>query len=206
MATTTEIYQSRRTLVDILASRGFDVSEYTEFSPNEVDTMYNSCQLDMLVTRKSDGHTIYVKYHSSPVSKNIRTALDNMVEDLYLVEEILKPKDTLIVVVDDEPNEGLLAKMSYLFNHSGIFVVMHAIDRLQFNILEHVLVPRTEILTTEEAAEFMKTFRISDISQIPEISRFDPHALALCVRPGQICRFYRNSETALQTIYYRICV
>ena len=42
--------------------------------------------------------------------------------------------------------------------------------------------------------------------QLPEISRFDPQALAMCLRPGQICKFERDSATALKYEYYRICV
>ena len=42
--------------------------------------------------------------------------------------------------------------------------------------------------------------------QLPEISRFDPQALALCIRPGDVCKFIRNSSTALEYNYYRICV
>ena len=53
----------------------------------------------------------------------------------------------------------------------------------------------------------METYNIKDVSiQLPEISRFDPHAMAICLRPEQIVCFYRESTTALTYKYYRICV
>ena len=48
--------------------------------------------------------------------------------------------------------------------------------------------------------------QIKDKSQLPEISRFDPHALVVGVRPGNICLIQRSSLTALKTNYYRVCV
>ena len=51
-----------------------------------------------------------------------------------------------------------------------------------------------------------KNHRITDIKKIPEISRFDPQALAMSLRPGQICKFDRNSATSMNYTYYRICI
>ena len=52
----------------------------------------------------------------------------------------------------------------------------------------------------------MTKFNIKQPMQLPEISRFDPQALVMCLRPGDICRFIRNSATAMKYDYYRICV
>jgi DNA-directed RNA polymerase subunit H (RpoH/RPB5) len=41
---------------------------------------------------------------------------------------------------------------------------------------------------------------------LPEISRFDPQALVVGLRPGDICKIDRSSVTALNTNYYRICI
>jgi DNA-directed RNA polymerase subunit H (RpoH/RPB5) len=202
----TQIYKSRCNLIKLLVAQGYDMTDKTNFSINEVNTMYWMSKMDIRAMRESDGCKVYVKYHSAPVSKNIRSAIDNIVDDLYVNEKTLTPRDTLIIVVDDEPNDSIIAKMKHYYDTAGIFIVMHYIKRLQFNILEHVLVPRMEVLSVEECAEFMRERQISDKSKLPSISRFDPHALALCVRPGQVCRIHRSSETAIETLYYRVCV
>ena len=62
------------------------------------------------------------------------------------------------------------------------------------------------VLNEKEEIDFMKKYQIRDKSQIPEISRFDPQALVVGVRPGNICYIQRPSITALTTDYYRVCV
>jgi DNA-directed RNA polymerase subunit H (RpoH/RPB5) len=127
------------------------------------------------------------------------------VDDLFISETVLdKRTDTLILISDDEPNDMIRSKVEYLFNHDGIFVVIHNIKRLQFNLLKHKDVPPVRALTEEEQTELMKKYRI-DASQLPSISRFDPVSLAICLRPGQVCVFKRNSVVALETDFYRIC-
>jgi len=52
----------------------------------------------------------------------------------------------------------------------------------------------------------MKKYQIKSKTQLPEISRFDPQALVIGIRPGEICKIQRPSSTALTTDYYRVCV
>ena len=54
--------------------------------------------------------------------------------------------------------------------------------------------------------ELKKTQNISSLKLLPEISRFDPQALAIALRPGQVAKFTRTSATALTSLYYRICI
>ena len=166
--------------------------------------MYNNNQLDMILNH-NDGRKIFIKYYlkSKQMKKN---DLDDIIEDLYQIENILEKKDTLIIITEDEPNETITAKVKYLFDQDNIFIVMHNIKRLQFNILKHTLVPTCSILNQVDTENLKKTYNLKTLSQLPEISRFDPQALAICLRPGEVCKYERKSVTAMNTIYYRICV
>ena len=93
-----------------------------------------------------------------------------------------------------------------MWEQENIYVIAHSIKRLQYYILDHVLVPPHRILNAEEATAIRIKYNITDNSQFPEISRFDPVALAICMRPGEICEIIRPSKTAIQAPYYRICV
>jgi len=171
--------------------------------------MLNNSQLDMLVTNKDTGLKVYIKYYFTlkQSSKQIKKeALDDIIDDLYNIEDVLTKKDTLMVIIDDEPNDTILTRLKYLYDHDGIFVVLHNIHRLQFNILKHTLVPKMAVIPDSEISEFMKKYQIRDISQLPEISRFDPQALVLGIRPKEICRIERDSVTAMSTTYFRVCV
>ena len=167
--------------------------------------MNNSYQLDMLITHKSNGKKIYIKYNLNAKQLNTQT-VDNVIEDLYTIDTVLTKDDTLVIVSDVEPNETILTKIRYLYDHSGIFIVIHNINRLQYNLLNHRLVPKSRILGDNEVDELKKTYNILKLSQLPEISRFDPHALAICLRPGQVCEFTRDSATAMNAKYYRVCM
>jgi len=132
--------------------------------------------------------------------------LDNIIEDLYLIENVLTKQDSLVIIIDDEPNDTILAKVKYLYEREGIFVIIHNIKRLQTNILKHVMVPQMNVLSESEVADFKKKHHIQDEkTQLPEISRFDPQALVVGLRPGDVCRILRPSVTALETTYYRVC-
>jgi len=202
---TLKLFKSRTTLLEQLDGLDYDTSEYEEFSINEVDAMNNNNQLHMTLQHRTDNRKIHVTYYLN--SKQINRAnLDNIVEDMYNIDNILTKNDTLIIVIEDEPNDAIITKVKYLYDHDGIFVVIHNINRLQYNLLNHTIVPKCEILGDSEIGELKKKFNITDTKQLPEISRFDPQALVMCMRPGQVCKFKRESSTALFTDYYRICI
>ena len=198
------IYNSRNNVLEILSELKYDINDYKAFNINEIDAMYNNNQLDMILNH-NDGRKIFIKYYlkSKQMKKN---DLDDIIEDLYQIENILEKKDTLIIITEDEPNETITAKVKYLFDQDNIFIVMHNIKRLQFNILKHTLVPTCSILNQVDTENLKKTYNLKSLSQLPEISRFDPQALAICLRPGEVCKYERKSVTAMNTIYYRICV
>src|SRR6056300_894368 len=202
---TFKLFKSRTTLMEQLDGLDYDTTEYENFSINEVDAMNNNNQLHMTLQHRTDKRKIHINYYLN--SKQINRAnLDNIVEDLYNIDNILNKNDTLIIVIEDEPNDAIITKVKYLYDHDGIFVVIHNINRLQYNLLNHTVIPKCEILGDSEIGDLKKKFNISDTKQLPEISRFDPQALVMCMRPGQVCKFKRESSTALFTDYYRICV
>jgi DNA-directed RNA polymerase subunit H len=199
------IYKSRNTIVSQLDSLGYNVADYEQFSINEIDAMTTNNQLDMLVSRESDDKKAYVKYLLS-LKQLRKDNLDQLIEDLYEIELVLQKNDTLIVVTNEEPNDTITQRIKYLYDHNGIFIVMHYIKRLQFNVLSHELVPKAYVMTEEDVAKLKVKYNIATVDKLPEISRFDPQALALCLRPGQVIQIIRKSNTALDYNYYRVCV
>ena len=51
----------------------------------------------------------------------------------------------------------------------------------------------------------MKKFNIEDDSQMPQISRFDPVARAILLRPEEVCKIIRYTNASYITEFYRIC-
>ena len=205
--TTQIIYNSRKTLLEYLFDQGFSISDYDEFSINEVLAMISNNQLDMLLsedTDKEEKRKVYIKYH---LKKSLRPQyIDEFVEDLYSLDNILQKNDTLIVVSKDDPNDSLKKYLKQLYADDNIFVVVLSLRRLQFNVLNHELVPKHRILNSTEQAEFVKKYNITESSQVPEISRFDPVALCIGLKPGSIVHITRPSKTAIKGDYYRYCI
>ena len=198
------IYKSRNTMIEQLRNLDYDMTDYAEFSINEIDAMNTNNQLDMLVSRE-DGQKIYVKYLLN-IKQLRKDNLDQLIEDLYDIETVLEKKDTLIIITNEEPNDTITQRIKYVYDHSGIFIVLHYIKRLQFNILKHTLVPNAEILKEDELESLKEQYNLKTLMDLPEISRFDPQALALCLRPKQVIKIDRKSDTALEYNYYRVCV
>jgi DNA-directed RNA polymerase subunit H (RpoH/RPB5) len=205
-----QIYNSRLTLLKQLEKQGFNISEYTGFSVNEINTMKTNNQLDMIIEKTvgteehKETKKIYVKYY---LLKALRpNNLEEIVDDLFNIEEILTKHDTLHIVVKDEVNDTLQAQLRHIWERDNIFIVIHPLKRLQFNVLEHSLVPPHRVLSNDEKIAVMKQYNIMKDEDFPDLQRFEPVAKAIGIRPGEVCEILRPSKTAVSAPYYRICV
>jgi len=202
-----KLYKSRKNILKQLGQTGYDVSNNTNFSINEVNIMYQNNQQDMLLEQK-DKNTgkIYIKYS---VDKALRPQnIRDIIEDLYNLEQILQPNtdDTLLIVTKDSANDTLTNLLIELYARDNIYINIISLDELQFCLLEHFLVPKHTKLNNEEKEEVKKKYNIVDESNFPKISRFDPVAKINCLRPNEVCKIERKSPTAIIANYYRICV
>ncbi|UCG45959.1 MAG: DNA-directed RNA polymerase subunit H [Candidatus Bathyarchaeota archaeon] len=74
-----------------------------------------------------------------------------------------------------------------------------------FNIFKHTLVPKHEIITSEEKEELLTKYGIQPY-QLPRIRVSDPGAIAIGASPGDIIRIIRKSPTAGEYVGYRYVV
>jgi DNA-directed RNA polymerase subunit H (RpoH/RPB5) len=205
------IYNSRKIILELMEKQGYNVNDYAKFSINEVNSMKQNNQLDILLETKDDitnpsalKRKIYIRYY---LGKVIRPSnLQEMIDDLFVLSETLKKEDTLFIIIKDDPNETIINELKHIWEKDGIFIVIESIKRLQFNILNHVLVPSHRVMDEKEVKDVMIKYNITDKSQFPDISRFDPVARVIGLRPGQVCNIIRASKTAIETNYYRVCV
>lgn len=196
------VYKSRNNIIDLLQKRGFDVSEYNEFSINDVSMMINNKQLDLLFSDNND-NKIFVKYY---LGKSLRpNNITEFVEDLFNLEEILNKNDELLIISKDDINDSIKSTLIQLWETNQIYVNIININRLQFNILNHVFVPEHYVLSNEEKNVVYKKSNITEDSKMPEISRFDPVSCVIGLRPNQLCKIIRPSKTAITSDFYRLC-
>ncbi len=195
------IYKSRNTLIEILQQREFNVDDYNEFSINEINVMFNNNQLDLLL--ENNNNKIFVKYY---LGKSLRpNNILEIAEDLFNLEEILNKTDELLIIVKDDINDSIKNTLIQLWEQQNIFISIISLKRLQYNILNHVLVPEHIIMSNEEKNDIKKRYNIVNDSKFPQISRFDPVATVIGLRPEQLCKIIRSSKTAITSEYFRLC-
>ena len=204
------IHKSRQNVLDLMEKQDYNTNEYAKFSINEVNSMKQNNQLDMLLEKNTEDpvtkrkQKMYVHYF---ITKKITPAnIQTLIDDLFNLEETLTKDDTLFIICKDDMNETITNELIHIWEKDGIFIVIESIKRLQFNILNHSLVPKHRVMSEDEVTKVMAKHNIIDRKQFPDISRFDPVARVIGLRPGQVCHIERPSKTAVVADYYRICM
>ena len=88
-----KIFASRKIILDLAKSRGFNIENYENFTINDILIMNTNKQLDMLLINNNTGKKIYYKYH---LTTKIRGPhIQDYIEDIYSIDEVLKKVDDL---------------------------------------------------------------------------------------------------------------
>ena len=200
-----KLYKSRKNLLNQLGTIGFNVEDYNNSSINEINVLYQQNKQDMLL-KGADGSSLYINYS---VDKALRPQnIPDLVEDLYHLENVLAPNtnDYLIIVAKDSANDTLTNLLIQLYANEKILVNIVSLSELQFNIMEHELVPKHTKISVEETAQVKKDYNISDNSQFPKISRFELISRIIGMKPNDVCKIIRPSSTSITSTMYRICI
>lgn len=202
-----KIYKSRNTLLEHLDYRNFDIRDYKDISISTVYKMYNNDQLDMILQTNKNGSEssikkVYIKYHLGGTLKV--SQINHIIDDLFDLEEILKKKDDLIIVMNNEPNETIQNALKKIWETEGIYIIIWSLNALQINVLKHCMVPSHRVLSEDEKESVMIKYSKNN-KDFPDISIFSPPAMAIGLRPGEICEILRPSPTSIVEVFYRIC-
>ena len=125
---------------------------------------------------------------------------------LYKIEHDMKPNDCIVLIIVNEVNETMQKLLEQIWEKEGAYVNILSLSQLQFCVQEHSLVPKHEPLSAEDKTKVFDRYYIKNDHELPQISRFDAQAKAICLRPGQLCKITRPSKTCITETYYRLCV
>ena len=107
----------------------------------------------------------------------------------------------------NKDNENLLQAKAYqLYQTYKYFTQIFFINLLQQNIIEHSYVPKHILLDTEKEKEILEIYGIDSKRKLPYITKYDPIAKYIGMKPGNLCKIIRKSCTAGEYISYRYCV
>ncbi len=79
------------------------------------------------------------------------------------------------------------------------------ISERDFNPLEHILVPKHEILDEDNLKKILMEYNI-EREQLPKIRVSDPAAIAIKAKVGDVVRIIRKSSTAGNSGFYRLVI
>ncbi len=198
-----KLYKARQNLLAQLKECGFDTKQYENCNINELNSMYQSGQQDMIIENDKK-EKIYINFR---IDKGLRPQyISDLIEDLYNLDNILQKTDMVFIICKSIPNDTIKTTLIQLFAEQNIFINVLSIDRLQFNIFNHNYVPKHRRLDNNELLSIKNTYNINDDSSFCKISRFDPVAQLIGLRPNEVCEITRNTQNTIESKFYRICV
>ena len=154
-----KLYRSRKVLIEQLKYLKYDVSSFTDFSINDIYILNENKQLSFMV-QKENGQKKYFHYH---ISKALRPAhIIDIIEELYQVEEVLTKDDELCIIIKENVNSTVMGALVDILLEENIFITVRGIHTMQTNILNNTLVPKHEVLSSEEKQENIDTHRTED--------------------------------------------
>lgn len=203
------IYRSRMTLLDILERRGYDVSKYRKFSPAEAAAAAAAfSSLSFKVTKKNDETKVCDVRYATVTRQKLDTFFDDIEDE--------DSENTEVIVMQIAPvadAHHMVALKQYMKMKEGetkerrkLRVSFFSIYMLVVNPLNHVLVPKHEIIQPDFHKELMDSLYITSKSKFPEIKfHIDPIARCIGAVPGDIIKITRSSPSAGESIIYRVC-
>lgn len=194
-----EIETIRRNLKDMLEARGDDVS-YIEEHGDAVEVSRYYSEVIILDTDKT---TVFFALSKEKFKewKQEETS-ESMIEKYHT-------KNFILVVMDGQISPAVLTQLQArdkALQAEGGCLQIFTTKELMYNPLKHVLVPKHEKISEEEAKNIMEIYMVKHRSQLPIISRNDIIARWLGLKHGDIVRITRYNDTSGVYYYYRCCV
>jgi DNA-directed RNA polymerase subunit H (RpoH/RPB5) len=208
------LFRSRQTLLQILKAKGYQTRPYEKFGPFEVECMCSNSRdanMNMTLEREVEGSAAPAKCYVRYGLPRIKNRLKSFMEKIVYTEEgelAVDPATTEIVVITMEPiGDSFHLEALKQFTVNKLRVSFFDAHTLISNPLEHVLVPKHEIVPKDEEETLLKNLRCLKKTNLPKI-RFHEDIIGrlLGLMPSDIVKITRPSPSAGETVYYRVCM
>ena len=204
------IFKSRKNILKLLTIRGYDVSAFKNQTKEELNILYQNHNkkvtydidtLDIFIKDETRGN-ILIKYVLS--EKCRAKVIEKIMETLYT--DFLENNDTCIIVTKEKVTyKGSLETfINKIYKENKQFGQIFSISDFLYDITEHELCPKYQILTEEEKEEVLKMYN-AELKQLPELPVDDALGSFYGVRVNQMVKVTFSSQTAGITNNYRVC-
>ena len=210
------LFRSRKTLLSILDKKGYDVTPYEKFGPWEVESMIQSDiknSLHMHLSQKKESNSVkncIVIYRLKRVKQSLPTFYNETFVDETSEHFIKDFENTEVIVMLLEPVNTVDVFHNFALDKyisDKLRISFFQAYSLVNNPSEHILVPKHEIVPTEDISALKKSLNIQSISNLPFI-RFhqDIQVRLLGAVPGDIIKIIRPSPSSGVEVMYRVCI
>jgi len=201
------LVRSRPTILEMLENRGYDVESYKGISSIEIEKLAttNTNLLTIEVVKEEKKRLIVVYW----VESTTRHKAFEEVERLWNPEFTphYDPKsDELFIVLGEPMNKAfhLAAKKQWSVNKAR--VNFFSLKSIISNPARHSMVPPHRKLLDTEIKDVIASLHMKSKSEFQHIKfHEDMQARVLGLVPGDVVEIKRPSETAAETICYRVC-
>jgi DNA-directed RNA polymerase subunit H (RpoH/RPB5) len=203
------LYLSRYTLIELLEYRDFNVEKYKNFTSTEMNILAAEIQTttpEPIIVENDTYHTEvhYFLNKSNITPKSISQIIETII--LKMDQQNTKKKDIIMVILN-KPTANVLLKINQIFKESGIYIQIFSIRHLMFNIVNHKLVPsHTKMEDGFFEKEIKEQLNIQTPDMLPYILNTDPVAMFIGLRPKEIVKITRPSNSAGVHLVYRYCI
>ena len=182
--------QNFKTLTEILKDRGYPIDL--------------KCDEDNLEFRKENEITkICCKLKSRATKNTITETIENLIELDY------QGKQVIIIIINETLTNSLFSVQRNIYKKYGdLDILLQIIPcyRIAYNIKNHSKYIKHEKLSEQEKQDLLKELFIEDENKLPKISINDSMSFYAQLKPGDVCRITRPSNSTGFTYYYRLCV
>lgn len=188
-----QIITSFGTVLEMLQDRGIDTKGVTKQNLADVLSADPYKQIVEVVVGK-----IKVIWYTP---QKIKTAdVKEILEDDIKNNNI---HDLYILIMNESPTTNNMKSLQNL----DIKMEIHLVKRLLFNITQHSLVPKHEVIRDKADVDaLVSQYNLKNKYQLPIILKSDPIARYYGLKPGDVVRITRVSESAGKYTAYRCCM
>jgi DNA-directed RNA polymerase I, II, and III subunit RPABC1 len=198
-----DLYRSRKTLLKILELRGYDTKPFENFSPEEIAVAVPTPEslpalsFNLKKIDPSDSRICYIRY-----GKFSRQKLANTFENA----PVKSVGETIVLTMDPVLDvHHQLALRLCLQQPEPILVSFFWTSHIVNNPMDHILVPKHELLSEKDKRIIMDKYNIIANSKFPLIRfHIDPIIRILGGVPGDLVKITRPSASAGVYETYRL--
>ena len=207
------LFRSRQTLLQILKAKGYNTTPYEKFGPFEIEMMSannedKSLRMDLERPEELSPISKCRVEYALPRLKSRLSGFLNKLTETEDNDDAIDPATTEVIVLTLEAIGDSFHTAAWTkWSGQSLRIAFFDARTLVSNPLEHVAVPKHELVPQSEHADLLKKHNLKTKLNLPMIKFHDDIiGRILGIVPGDIVKITRPSSSAGEYIIYRICV